>query len=155
LENKIVGSTHLNIWIKQTRKHQYQEKQKMHAYVGSILRRRVLPSNTKLPCRGKASLVLDIDFVKFQLFHVLNIEAELFVSQEKFGHLSSDMVIEFISSAEKVAVKKFLSHYKRGDSSEPHWRQGEDVQIIPEVKEALDSFRIAGFYRYFAFILLF
>lgn len=95
------------------------------------------------------SVVVDTEFVKFQLFDVLNAEATLFEKGERFQHVTPDIVTEALSTAKKIAEEKFLPHHRKSDLMEPKWDPKSGVQIIPEVKEALGACRDAGFLRLF------
>lgn len=98
------------------------------------------------PSRHAGSLVVDKDFVNYQLFDVLNIEQNLFAKREKFSHLSREIVTESLDVAAKIAEEKFLPHNRKNDTTEPQWSPEKGVVMNSEVGEALQAFREAGFF---------
>lgn len=81
----------------------------------------------------------DLDFV---LYEVLNVEA--LCSQARFQEHDRETFDAVVAQAEKIAEEEFLPHAAKLDEHEPHF-DGETVQIIPEAKQALDTFVDAGF----------
>ncbi|MGR8947841.1 MAG: acyl-CoA dehydrogenase [Gammaproteobacteria bacterium] len=81
----------------------------------------------------------DIDFV---LYELLNIESLCATERYKeHDRATFDAVIE---QAAKIAEDEFLPHAAKLDDNEPEF-DGQTVHIIPEVKQALDTFVAAGF----------
>jgi len=81
----------------------------------------------------------DLNFLLYDFLHAdeLNeFSAYADHSQEGFN--------AFIDTAEKIAEKFFLNHNAKADQNQPHF-DGHQVEIIPEVKIALDHYAEAGF----------
>ncbi|MEM9369979.1 MAG: acyl-CoA dehydrogenase [Pseudomonadota bacterium] len=81
----------------------------------------------------------DLDFL---LYDVLDIE-EL-VARPRYAGSGRDVFDQVLDTAEKVAEEHFLPHAAKLDANEPTF-DGERVDIIPEVREALDAFIGSGF----------
>ncbi|MCU0869662.1 MAG: acyl-CoA dehydrogenase [Burkholderiales bacterium] len=81
----------------------------------------------------------DLDFL---LYDVLDCEA--LTSRERFREHSRDTFDAVIDAAHTLAVEQFAPHAKAVDEHEPRFVDGR-VEIIPEVKAALDAFRDSGF----------
>lgn len=97
---------------------------------------------------GQLSSVVDEDFIKFQLFDVLNIEDDL-LKTARFEHVSRDIISDSLVTAKKIAEEKFATHNKKNDANEPSFDPVTGrVVINSEVSQALDSYREAGFFRY-------
>ena len=108
-----------------------------------------------MACRGQItardrSLVADVDFIKFQLDEVLNVNEHLFQKIGRFLHVNNEMVDESLRGAVKIAGKYFLSHNKKNDSKEPVWNKQPvgGVHVSEEVLAALGAFKEAGFFKY-------
>ncbi|WAL47411.1 acyl-CoA dehydrogenase [Rhodococcus pyridinivorans] len=81
----------------------------------------------------------DLDFL---LYDWLDIES--LTARDRFGEHSRETFDAVLDLSADIATKHFATHNKKGDAQEP--RIGEDgrVEIIPEVKDALDLFCKAG-----------
>lgn len=81
----------------------------------------------------------DLDFL---LYDWLDVES--LTSRERFAEHSRDTFDAVLDLSADLATKYFATHNKKADAQEP--RIGEDgrVEIIPEVKDALDLFAKAG-----------
>lgn len=94
------------------------------------------------------SAVIDEDTVKFQLFDVLKLEENL-LKKERFHHISRDIISDSLMTAKKIAEEKFASHNKLNDSREPSLHPSQRrVDINAEVKDAINAYKDAGFFRY-------
>jgi len=80
--------------------------------------------------------------LEFQLYELLN--SEELNSREKFSDHNKETFDAVLETAEKIALKKFLPHNHKADQNEPQFVSGK-VEMIPEVKEAFDAHREAGF----------
>ncbi len=78
----------------------------------------------------------------FQLYEVL--ATEKLTEKDKFSEHSKETFDAVIDTAEKIATKYFLPHNHKADQNEPIFKDGK-VEMIPEVKEAFDAYREAGF----------
>ncbi|KHJ70294.1 MULTISPECIES: acyl-CoA dehydrogenase [Rhodococcus] len=81
----------------------------------------------------------DLDFL---LYDWLDIES--LTARDRFAEHSRETFDAVLDLSADIATKHFATHNKKGDAQEP--RIGEDgrVEIIPEVKDALDLFCKAG-----------
>jgi len=80
--------------------------------------------------------------LKFQLYELIDIE-RLF-KRKKFEDHNSEIFDAVLETAEKIALKYFLPHNQQADQNEPKFVKGK-VEMIPEVKQAFDAYREAGF----------
>jgi alkylation response protein AidB-like acyl-CoA dehydrogenase len=80
--------------------------------------------------------------LQFQLFEALDTEA--LTSRPRFADHSIETFMGAIDTALDIADEKFAPHNRKADENEPSF-DGERVTLIPEVKEALDAYRAAGF----------
>ena len=80
--------------------------------------------------------------LEFQLYQLIDIE-KLF-DREKFQDHSKETFDAVLETAEKIAEKHFLPHNHLADQKEPKFVDGK-VEMIPEVKQAFDAYRKAGF----------
>ncbi len=62
----------------------------------------------------------------------------------RFAHHGLDTFETILELSQKLAQEKFAPHNRASDLSEPHFVDGR-VEIIPEVKTALDAYAEAGF----------
>lgn len=114
--------------------------------------RYVCCSDTKSSSRYLSSIdapsaVMDEDFLKFQLFDVLKIEEKL-LNKNRFEHVSREIISDSLLTARKIAEEKFATHNKKNDAKEPRYDPTTGRVIInPEVGEALDAYKEAGFFR--------
>ena len=81
--------------------------------------------------------------LRFTLHELL--EAEKLCSRERFSEHSLETFEAALDVAISLAEKFFAPHNRLADISEPHVINGK-VEIIPEVKIALEKFRDAGFF---------
>jgi len=80
--------------------------------------------------------------LRFQLYEVL--DTERLFTRAKFEDHSLQTFDAVLETAEKIALKYFLPHNHKADQNEPQFVDGV-VEMIPEVKQAFDAFREAGF----------
>ena len=78
----------------------------------------------------------------FLLYEVLKIDS--LCAYERYAEHSRETFDSAIGLAHRIAVDHFLSHNRKGDQHEPHIVDGQ-VQVIPEVRAALDAYVAAGF----------
>jgi len=78
----------------------------------------------------------------FQLYQVL--ATDKLTMHERFSEHSRETFNAVLETAEKIATKYFLPHNHKADQNEPVFSGGK-VEMIPEVKEAFDAYREAGF----------
>ncbi|MDR9467896.1 acyl-CoA dehydrogenase [Marinospirillum sp.] len=81
----------------------------------------------------------DIDFL---LYEVLDLEK--LTQLERFADHSRETFDQVIATAETLARDYFEPHAAKLDENEPQFKNGT-VELIPEVKEALEHFYAAGF----------
>ena len=81
----------------------------------------------------------DLDFVLYELLNV-----ETLCDTNRYQEHDRETFDAVIAQAAKIAEEEFLPHAAKLDENEPEF-DGESVQIIPEVKQALDTFVDAGF----------
>nr|WP_315219600.1 acyl-CoA dehydrogenase [uncultured Duganella sp.] len=84
----------------------------------------------------------DIDFM---LYEWLDVEA--LTRRERFQDHNRETFDAAIDTAEQLAADLFAPHNKKSDSREPHAVPGEhclNVEMIPDVKVALDAYSAAG-----------
>lgn len=80
----------------------------------------------------------DLDFL---LYDWLDVTA--LCKRERFADHSRETFDAAIDTCEQIATELFAPHNKKSDQHEPHF-DGEHVQMIPDVKVALDAFSAAG-----------
>src|SRR3954466_328104 len=78
----------------------------------------------------------------FQLFEVLDVESRR--GGQCFRHPCHETMLAAIDTALAIAEEKFAPHNRKADEHEPTFDGGR-IQLIPEVKEALDVYIAAGF----------
>ena len=81
----------------------------------------------------------DLDFV---LYEFLNVES--LCQATRFQEHDRETFDAVIEQAARISEEEFLPHAAKLDEHEPEF-DGETVQIIPEAKQALDTFVEAGF----------
>ncbi|MCR9219666.1 MAG: acyl-CoA dehydrogenase [Alphaproteobacteria bacterium] len=79
----------------------------------------------------------------FALYEVL--EAEDLARYPRFREHGRETFDAALATAAKLAQEKFAPHNRKADLNEPKLVDGR-VEIIPEVKQALDAFAEAGFF---------
>ncbi len=99
-----------------------------------------------------ASPVINIKDISFNLYQVLNVERNVIGNglykelHPRYKDHSRETIDEAIESAEKLSIDKFLPHSRLNDLHEPHYDiKTNKVIINPQVKEAMESFKNAGF----------
>ncbi len=80
----------------------------------------------------------DLDFLLYEWLLV-----ESLTSRARFADHSRETFNAAIDTCEQIATELFAPHNKKSDQHEPHF-DGERVQMIPDVKVALDAFCAAG-----------
>ena len=81
----------------------------------------------------------DLDFILYELLDV-----ESLTRHARFAEHSRETFDAALDTAAKIAEEKFAPHNRKADLNEPRFENGR-VEIIPEVGEALQAFREAGF----------
>jgi len=81
----------------------------------------------------------DIEFVLYELLDI-----ESLTSRPRFADHSRETFNAALETAQQIAEEKFAPHNRKADLNEPHFDGGK-VSMIPEVGEALQAFRQAGF----------
>src|SRR4249919_2003630 len=81
----------------------------------------------------------NLDFVLHELLDVTALRR-----YPRFSDHGRETFDAAIAAAHDLALAKFAPHYRKADNDEPHLVDGR-VQIIPEVKLALDAYAEAGF----------
>ncbi|MBX9630057.1 MAG: acyl-CoA dehydrogenase, partial [Burkholderiales bacterium] len=81
----------------------------------------------------------DLDFVLYEL-----LEAQTLTQRDRYRDHSRETFDAVIDTAHKIAVEQFAPHARAADEDEPRFENGR-VVMIPEVKQALEAFREAGF----------
>jgi alkylation response protein AidB-like acyl-CoA dehydrogenase len=81
----------------------------------------------------------DLEFVLYELLDVASL-----TRRARFAEHSRETFDAALETAAQIAEEKFAPHNRKSDLDEPRFEGGR-VHIIPEVKEALDAFRDAGF----------
>jgi butyryl-CoA dehydrogenase len=87
------------------------------------------------------STILSRRDIAFMLYEWL--DAEALTKRSRFEDHNRETFDAALDTAERLATDLFAPHNKKSDSHEPHVVDGK-VQIIPEVKAALDAFSAAG-----------
>lgn len=81
----------------------------------------------------------DLDFMLYELF-----DAESLCKSERFGAHDKDTFDTMLTTAHRIATEKFEPHAAKLDQEDPELVDGK-IELIPEVKEAVDAFVQAGF----------
>ncbi|HET6736991.1 acyl-CoA dehydrogenase [Mycobacterium sp.] len=76
----------------------------------------------------------DLDFLLYEWLRV-----DELTKRERFGEHSRETFDGVLDLCEQLATKYFAPHNKKSDANEPSF-DGEKVNVIPEVKQALDAF---------------
>ncbi len=85
--------------------------------------------------------ILRSDDIAFLLYEVFDLEG--LSAMPRFATTERDVADAILDSVEKIAEERYQPHAQKLDAQEPEF-DGEQVHIIPEVKEALDAFCEAG-----------
>ena len=80
----------------------------------------------------------DLDFLLYEWLDVAQL-----TTRERYADHARETFDAAIDTCEQIANDLFAPHNKKNDQHEPHF-DGERVQMIPEVKAALDVFSAAG-----------
>ena len=80
----------------------------------------------------------DLEFILYELLAV-----DSLTSRARYADHSRETFDAALDTCERMATELFEPHYKKSDQNEPHF-DGEQVHIIPEVKQALTAFCEAG-----------
>jgi butyryl-CoA dehydrogenase len=81
----------------------------------------------------------DLDFLLYEW-----LDAEALTSRDRYSEHGRDTFDAVLDLAEQVATEHFAPHNKLSDAHEPTF-DGQRVNLIPEVKAALDVYAQAGF----------
>ena len=81
----------------------------------------------------------DLEFVLYELLDV-----EALTQRPRFAEHSRETFDAALETAARIAEEKFAPHNRKADLNEPRFNGGK-VEMIPEVGEALEAFRKAGF----------
>ena len=79
--------------------------------------------------------------LEFMLYEVFNVESQL--TRERYSDHNRETIDAAIDVAQAIAEKYFLPIRQKVDTHQPEF-DGEKVQMIPEIKEALDAVVAAG-----------
>jgi alkylation response protein AidB-like acyl-CoA dehydrogenase len=77
----------------------------------------------------------------FLLYEWLDVEA--LTQRQRYAAHSRETFEAALDTAEKIATGLFAPHARKSDLNEPYFDDGQ-VQLIPEIKQALDAFVEAG-----------
>lgn len=80
--------------------------------------------------------------LEFLLYEILDITS--LCNYERYQDHDRQTFDGILDITEQMALDKFYNHAAKLDANEPHF-DGDSVHIIPEVKQALDTYREAGF----------
>jgi butyryl-CoA dehydrogenase len=81
----------------------------------------------------------DLDFLLFELLGV-----ERLTRLPRFAEHSRETFTAALDNADAIATEQFAPHNRKSDEHEPQF-DGARVQLIAEIKQALDAFSAAGF----------
>ena len=85
--------------------------------------------------------ILRSEDIAFLLYDVFDLEG--LSALPRFADTERDVADAILASVEKIAEERYQPHAQKLDAQEPEF-DGERVDIIPEVKTALDAFCEAG-----------
>ena len=89
-----------------------------------------------------SDILIDRRDLDFQLYEVLNTKS--LCERDRFREHDRDTFDAVIDSADRLAREQFAPHNAAADRDEPRFVDGR-VEMIPEVKLAVDAFADAGF----------
>ncbi len=89
-----------------------------------------------------AGAIINRRDLDFQLFEALDTES--LTSRPRYAEHSKETFLAVLDTAEAMATEKFAPHNRKADEHEPTF-DGQRVNMIPEVGEALKAFCDAGF----------
>ena len=81
----------------------------------------------------------DLAFLLYEFLDVVSL-----CKYERYQDHDRQTFDAILDTTEQIALEKFQTHAAKLDANEPQF-DGEKVHIIPEVKQALDTYREAGF----------
>src|SRR5689334_25401899 len=81
----------------------------------------------------------DVDFLLYEWLDVVEL-----TKRDHFAEHSRDTFDAVLDLSADIAAKLFAPHNKKGDQSQPVVRPDGSVELIGEIKEALDAFSAAG-----------
>ncbi|WP_416062268.1 acyl-CoA dehydrogenase [Rhodococcus indonesiensis] len=81
----------------------------------------------------------DLDFLLYEWLDVVSL-----TTRKRFADHSKDTFDAMLDLSADIAHKHFAPHNKKADANEPTMRPDGTVEMIPEVKQALDIFAAAG-----------
>jgi hypothetical protein len=81
----------------------------------------------------------DLDFILYDM-----LDTEGLLKTERYAEHSREAFNQILETSTRMAEDLYQPHAAKVDANEPEF-DGEKVTIIPEVKEALDAYREAGF----------
>ncbi|MEM7612862.1 MAG: acyl-CoA dehydrogenase family protein, partial [Pseudomonadota bacterium] len=87
------------------------------------------------------SMIVNRRDLDFYFYEMLDLDALL--SHPRYEDYDRDMVAAMLDTAQQIAEEKFLPIAQKLDANEPQFVNGK-VEMIPEVKEAVDAFTDAG-----------
>ena len=85
--------------------------------------------------------LLDRRDLEFMLYEVFDVESSL--TRERYSDHNRETIDAALDVAETIAEKYFLPFRQKIDTNQPTF-DGEKVQMIPEIKQALDAVIEAG-----------
>lgn len=83
----------------------------------------------------------DLEFLLYEL-----LKADRLTAYSRYNEHSRETFDAALELADDVAARYFAPHNRKADLNEPHLQDGR-VQLIPEVREALNAYNDAGFIR--------
>ncbi len=89
---------------------------------------------------SKIASARDIEFLLYDWLH-----AEQLCARPRFAEHSRETFDAVLQLSERLATDYFAGHNRKSDSNEPRF-DGERVQMIPEVQQALRAFADAGLF---------
>lgn len=81
----------------------------------------------------------DLDFLLYEWLDVQRLTA-----RGRFAEHSRETFDAVLDLSEDMAMRLFAPHNKASDAREPRMREDGSVELIPEIKQALDAFSEAG-----------
>jgi alkylation response protein AidB-like acyl-CoA dehydrogenase len=83
----------------------------------------------------------DLEFLLYEWLDIASL-----TERERFAEHSRESFDTVLDLSEQIAKEKFAPHYKAVDSHEPQMRPDGTVEMLPDVKQALDAYANAGFF---------
>jgi alkylation response protein AidB-like acyl-CoA dehydrogenase len=91
--------------------------------------------------RNVAAKLISRRDLEFLLYEWLDVEQ--LCARPRYADHSRETFDSVLSSAERIAVERFLPHRRKSDLEEPSF-DGEHVRLLPEIQAALAAFADAG-----------